>query len=60
MAVGLEGVWGMLLCLLAMPFLPAIKDAHGRPMDDLPAAIREVRGALMQQCTGKEARERPL
>ena len=43
-AVGLEGMWGMILCLLALPFLSAIKDSHGRPLDDLPAAISEVLG----------------
>ena len=36
----------MLLCLLAMPFLPYIKDSDGRPLDDLPAAIREVSARL--------------
>ena len=32
----------MILCLLALPFLSAIKDSQGRPFDDLPAAVSEV------------------
>ncbi|GAX77652.1 hypothetical protein CEUSTIGMA_g5095.t1 [Chlamydomonas eustigma] len=41
-AVGLEGMWGFMLCMLALPFMPAFKDSEGRPLDDLPGALREM------------------
>ena len=42
LAVGLEGVWGLVICSLALPFLPYIKDQDGKPLDDLAAATNEV------------------
>ncbi len=41
-AVGMEGCWGMLLCLFALPLMVTFKDSEGRSFDDLPAAIREI------------------
>lgn len=44
LAVGLEGVWGLVICTLSLPFLPYVTDQEGKPLDDLIAATNEVLG----------------
>jgi len=42
LAVGLEGCWGLLLCLLALPALTLVRGTDGQPLDDAPAAARQI------------------
>lgn len=43
LAVGVEGVWGLALCTLALPALEHLRGADGRPLDSFTAAVA-VRG----------------
>ena len=40
LAVGLEGCWGLLICLFALPLLSTVPGPGGQILDDLPAALR--------------------
>ncbi len=40
LAVGLEGFWGLLISLAALPALGALRGPDGRPLDSLPQALR--------------------
>lgn len=40
LAVGLEGFWGLVLCIAALPLLTGIKGSDGLPLDDFPQALR--------------------
>lgn len=42
LAVGIEGVWGLLLCVVALPLLSIIPGRDGLPMDDALAAFRQI------------------
>lgn len=41
LAVGLEGVWGLLLCAFALPALSTVT-LHGKPLESAPAALRVI------------------
>ena len=40
LAVGLEGFWGLLISLAALPALGALRGPDGLPIDSLPQALR--------------------
>lgn len=40
LAVGLEGFWGLLISLAALPALGAMRGPDGLPIDSLPQALR--------------------
>lgn len=40
LAVGLEGFWGLLISLVALPLLGAINGPDGLPLDSLPQALQ--------------------
>ncbi|KAJ9524510.1 hypothetical protein QJQ45_019531 [Haematococcus lacustris] len=42
LAVGIEGAWGVLLCLGALPLLTYVKLPNGRPLDDASAAFQAL------------------
>ena len=44
-AVGLEGVWGFLACMVILPIMQQIKNSEGRPFDDLPIAIEQIKAS---------------
>ena len=56
LAVGIEGVWGVALCVVAMPLLRLIKDKDGMPLDDGVAALNEI-AANQQLCIAVRIRQ---
>eukprot|EP00798_Chlamydomonas_sp_ICE-L_P022126 gene22126-29187_t len=42
LAVGIEGAWGLLLCIFALPMLTVLKDSSGHPIDNGIAAMEQV------------------
>ncbi len=42
LAVGIEGAWGVVLCLAALPLLSLVKTSGGQPLDDAGAAFRAL------------------
>jgi hypothetical protein len=42
LAVGVEGAWGTLICLAALPLLSYLKTPEGLPLDDARAAFTAV------------------
>ncbi len=47
LAVGLEGCWGLALSALVLPVLSMVHGSDGRPLDDAPAAVRQIRADPM-------------
>ena len=45
LAVGIEGVWGLLICALALPILSATGGAGGAPFDSFPLAMAQLRAS---------------
>lgn len=44
-AVGLEGIWGFSACMILLPIMAHIKSSSGRPFDDLPVAIEQIKAS---------------
>ncbi len=42
LAVGLEGFWGLLICLTIGPWLARVDLFHGRPFDNFSTALHEI------------------
>lgn len=42
LAVGLEGMWGLVICAIALPALTLIKGPGGEPLEDARAAWRQI------------------
>ena len=53
LAVGLEGFWGLLISLAALPALGALRGPDGLPIDSLPQALR-VRSTVMLEGRARE------
>lgn len=51
LAVGAEGAWGLALSVVALPLLSVLRGPGGAPLDDVRAALREVRADRTLQWT---------
>ncbi len=44
-AVGFEGIWGFLACMILLPIMKQIKNSKGVPFDDLATAIEQIKAS---------------
>ncbi len=44
LAVGIEGCWGVVLCLVVLPILSVIRANDGLPVDDAIGAMKQIAG----------------
>jgi drug/metabolite transporter (DMT)-like permease len=45
LAVGLEGCWGFLACMIILPIMKQMKTSSGEPLDDLSEAIEQIKAS---------------
>lgn len=39
LAVGLEGFWGVIICVIALPILSVVRTSNGQPIDSFSGAF---------------------
>lgn len=51
LAIGLEGMWGLLICAIGLPLLSFVNGPGGEPLEDLRAAWRQVQNSTQLQAS---------